>query len=544
VTLVGRSDAPVDRREAEALVDRIGAVRRFAAVAGPYLLETTLAPARAVVDRAGERLALSREHTVVALAGATGSGKSSLFNRLAEVDASIVGVRRPTTGVAHACVWGPDGADELLDWLGVTRRFQPRAAADDLTGLVLLDLPDFDSVERAHRLEVDRLLALVDVMVWVLDPQKYADRVVHGRYLREMRRHRDVMVVALNQADRLDPADTERVLADLRRLLEADGLAGVPVLATSTLEPGGVGPLRDVLSRAVAGRRAALRRLGADVDAVVADLTPLVANPPPRDAVDRATQRSLTAALANAAGVPVVALATRRAYVHRAVASTGWPLLRWLRRLRPDPLARLRLGTRAASSPPGEEATIAATSVPPAAPAARAAVGLALRAVGERAGADLPAPWPAAVSAAARGHVEDLPDALDVAIARTDLGLSRRPVWWRLVGAVQWLLALATLLGVLWLLVRYAMFALALPEPPLPRAGRLPVPTLLLAGGLLGGLTLSIVTRPVVRIAAGRRANRATRRMVSAVESVAAEKVLEPVRAVLRAYADARDALR
>ena len=45
----------------------------------------------------------------------------------------------------------------------------------DLDGLVLLDLPDHDSTEVAHHLEVDRLVQLADLLVWVLDPQKYAD---------------------------------------------------------------------------------------------------------------------------------------------------------------------------------------------------------------------------------------------------------------------------------------------------------------------------------------------------------------------------------
>ena len=38
--------------------------------------------ARSVVDRASGRLRLSADHTVVAIAGATGSGKSSTFNAL------------------------------------------------------------------------------------------------------------------------------------------------------------------------------------------------------------------------------------------------------------------------------------------------------------------------------------------------------------------------------------------------------------------------------------------------------------------------------
>ena len=53
---------------------------------------------------------------------------------------------------------------------------------------MLLDLPDHDSTVAAHRLEVDRLVALVDVLVWVLDPQKYADAAIHERYLRPLAR--------------------------------------------------------------------------------------------------------------------------------------------------------------------------------------------------------------------------------------------------------------------------------------------------------------------------------------------------------------------
>ena len=78
-----------------------------------------------------------------------------------------------------------------------------RAAAPELSGLVLLDLPDHDSTEVSHRAEVDRLVRLVDAFVWVLDPQKYADAVLHDEYLRPLAAHRDVMVVALNQSDRL-----------------------------------------------------------------------------------------------------------------------------------------------------------------------------------------------------------------------------------------------------------------------------------------------------------------------------------------------------
>ena len=58
-------------------------------------------------ERVRDRLRLSAAHTIVALAGATGSGKSSLFNALTGLDLAAVGVKRPTTSWATACAWDP-----------------------------------------------------------------------------------------------------------------------------------------------------------------------------------------------------------------------------------------------------------------------------------------------------------------------------------------------------------------------------------------------------------------------------------------------------
>ncbi|MCW2894157.1 MAG: putative transporter, partial [Actinomycetia bacterium] len=142
--------------------------------------------AESVLKRAGERLRLSGNHTVVALAGGTGSGKSTLFNALSGATFSPPGVTRPMTRHAHACVWGIQGAAPLLDWLGVQRRHRYARASvldsgeSDLDGLILLDLPDHDSVVTASMAAVDRLSKLADMVVWVLDPQKYADAAVHN----------------------------------------------------------------------------------------------------------------------------------------------------------------------------------------------------------------------------------------------------------------------------------------------------------------------------------------------------------------------------
>lgn len=529
--------------DADRLLARMEAVDRFLRAAEDHLSDSRLVAARTVVERADARLARSRNHTLVALAGATGGGKSSLFNAIAGHDLSPVGVRRPTTGTTHACLWGPPaGAVELLDWIGVLPRYRfvRDLDTDDeagLRGLVLLDLPDFDSVERTHRSEVDRLLGMVDMVVWVVDPQKYADRLVHRNYLREFHRHRDNTVVVLNQADLLAPTDLQRVLEDLRRLLDSDGLQGVPLLATSAYDPASVDQLRAMLERAVAGRKAALRRLSADLDAVVEDLSELVGGSAGKADVDPETVRRLVDALAGAAGAPMVGEAVELAYRHRAADHAGWPPLRSFRRLRPDPLRRLHLSEASADS------VVGATSVPAPSPAERSAVGLAVRSAARDAGSGLPEPWQAAVMTAACSRLDDLPDALDRALATTDLGLDRPRLWWRLVRTLQTLILVIAVVGLGWLVTGYLIRALGLPPLSYPMVGRLPLPTVLLVGGLLAGLLIAALVRPLAAAAARRARQLAEQRLRAAVAEVGHEHVVAPIQDVLHSYAAACEAL-
>jgi len=266
----GRPGAPSlpARLNALARVVQIGSARGGPDGFNPDLLEE----AAGLLGRAGERLRLSGAHTVVTLAGSTGSGKSSLFNALAGANFSSVGVIRPTTGEPHACVWGMAGAGPLLDWIGIQLRHRyARAIAlgrgeEDLTGLLLLDLPDHDTVTAGASHEVDRLVGLADLMIWVVDPQKYADAAVHHHYLVQFAAHSAVTTVLLNQSDLLSPEQSDECVADLRRLLDSEGMHDARVLATSAATGAGLDELRRVLAGAVAGRRAAGQRIEADVD--------------------------------------------------------------------------------------------------------------------------------------------------------------------------------------------------------------------------------------------------------------------------------------
>jgi GTP-binding protein EngB required for normal cell division len=510
----------MSRRE-RPLADRLGALREAVELAEGRLDVPEVGRARALLAKAGARAALG-DATVVALAGATGSGKSTLFNALSGSEVSTPGIRRPTTGVAHATVWGGDGAsaDRLLDWLEVPRRHrhEPEPALD---GLVLLDLPDHDSVKLEHRLEVDRLVGLVDVLVWVLDPEKYADAAVHDRYLTPLAGHAGVLLVVLNQVDRLDDAAAKECLTDLRRLLDREGLAATPLLAVSARTGAGVADLRGDLARRVAARRAATDRLVADVRGVAAGLRAHC--PPGRGSgsgtLPDAEREEMLDALVTAAGVATVTAAVERS-VHRAgVARTGWPVVRWTRRLRPDPLQRLHLGDERAR-----------TSLPAPGAVERAAVTTAVRRARDAVGDGLSQAWRDDLRRTVEVSEERLADRLDRAVAGTDLGPDRIPLWQRGVGALQWLLAAVALVGVLWLLALVVLGLVQLDDVvPMPRVEGLPLPTVLAVGGLLAGALLALLCRPLVGARARRRGRTAERRLRTAVAAVADEELLEPM---------------
>ena len=68
------------------------------------------------------------------------------------------------------------------------------------------------------------MLELVDVFVWVTDPQKYADARLHDDFVSILSRHGAVTLAVLNQSDRLPEAGVKAVVSDLGALLESDGV--------------------------------------------------------------------------------------------------------------------------------------------------------------------------------------------------------------------------------------------------------------------------------------------------------------------------------
>lgn len=502
---------------------RIAALKEAAELAAGRLDGDVVDRARAVVDKAGARVGLGLETTVVALAGPTGAGKSQLFNALTGAELAEVGRRRPMTSVGQAAVWG-DGADALLDWLEIRRRH--RLSGEDLDGLVLLDLPDFDSVEASHRLEVDRVVALADLVLWVVDPQKYADAALHDRYLRPLASHEAAMAVVLNQADLLTPADVLRWRDDLKRLLEEDGMRALQLVTVSARSGEGLPELRKVLQERVASREAAIARLAADVDAAAGALAAACGGG--AAGVARDDRQRLVAALEDAAGVPTVVRAVTDAHRRRGALATGWPLVRWVRRLRPDPLRRLRL--------PETPQPATRTSLPPPTEVQRAQVATAARRLADRAAGNLPPPWPRLVRDAALAAEDRVADRLDRAVGSTELHVSR-PRWWAVAGFLQRVFATLLAGGALWLLVLFVLGFLHVEEVvPLPEFRGVPIPTWLVVGGVALGVVFAVLSRLINGAGARRRGRRASRSLRAEVEKVAHELVISPVEQEVSAH--------
>jgi GTP-binding protein EngB required for normal cell division len=530
-----------------ALSDRLTALARLVQIgtarSGPDgFSEKLLHDAEQLLAQAGQRLRMSSAHTVVALAGGTGSGKSSLFNRLAGADFSAVGVTRPVTTDPHACVWGVAGSGPLLEWLGVQRRYRyARSSAldrgeDAMAGLILLDLPDSDSVVTGASDQVDRLVGLADLMVWVLDPQKYADAAVHRRYLVPLSGHSEVIAVVLNQADRLSAGQAEDCVADLRRLLDSEDLHDVQVLLTSALAGGGIDELRKLLIQAVCARRAATARISADVDAIVARFRIYAA-----EAAESAGQEHSLAAQANtvpegtvdllvdafsrAAGVPAVGESLRSARELRALDYVGWPV-GWLaeRVTGHDPARKVRLGRL-------WEELRSVTAGPSG--AQQAEIDNALTAVADNVGLPLPSPWSRTVRSAARSMASEIPGALGTAMGES-LPVENEIVgWWRLIGAWQGLLLGCVIVGVAWLgvIVAFGVFHAAqhVPSRLFDDASLLPWIGVMIAAILsLGWLTASGCMN-LVRVAAEREQERVEAAMRSRMATVAGEMVVLPI---------------
>lgn len=241
--------------------------------AGVVADDLTTRAVRSVRDLRMQRGYLG-DQLVVALAGGTGSGKSSLLNALAGRDVASVSRVRPHTDEPLAWVSdsaGP-GIDSLLAELGITRK----AEQSTFDRLVMLDLPDVDSIAEWHRQIVEELLPRIDVVIWVFDPEKYQDPVLHQEFLRPLAAWGSRLLFVLNQIDRLEDDEVRIVATDLAGYLTADGFEHPAIFLTaaapSSGPPLGVDALAEFLATRIDEKRIAATKTLSEAGRIAREL--------------------------------------------------------------------------------------------------------------------------------------------------------------------------------------------------------------------------------------------------------------------------------
>ena len=563
--------------------------------------ETVLLDAAETLERLSQRRELSTEHTVIGFFGATGSGKSTLFNAIAGQNIALSAPTRPTTCTVQAAIWEAEGSEELLDWLGIDKRVYPQtqalaaegnvsegneaggnnkaaggaAAPNAVTepapglfnrirraaggrgemrtrtgGLILLDMPDFDSVTTTNRDLAARMMRYVDVLVWVVDPQKYADAVIHRDFMVPLAASGAQALCVLNQADKLAPAEVPAVLASFTRLLQAEGteahLLAAPI-AVSARTGEGVDVLRDLLAQVAAAKSLSLQRTDAQLHATASQLRTYAGGEGAvlAGAYALEAEQKLAKACYTSSQAEQVLQAATASYRRAAGQHTGWILTRWMSRLKADPLRRLHLGqqdeTKSASkaekssgmlgSDSENAPELVASSLPPLSAAQKAGMANAVRQYSNQMADRVEDPWKRSMKEAALSREAELPELLERDMMRIDYGLGRTRAPWVLFNALQWIALLSALVGVGWLTLISGMayLQIQLPPAPTPEGSPVPLPTLLLLLGILLGIASAGVGRLLTAMGSRYYRRKLRGRLQTGVEKAVQSCVVAPV---------------
>ncbi len=176
---------------------------------------------------------------LIAVAGSTGAGKSTLVNSLVGAQVTTTGVRRPTT---NSPVLACNPAD--VDWFSEASFLPslPRVRQQGLAmpgkdgmlvlaatehmpeGVALLDTPDVDSAVAAHHEFAAKFLDAADLWVFVTTSKRYADARV-WQFLQVARDRDTSLAVVLSRVPR---RGRQQIVAHFGAMLEANGLGSAP----------------------------------------------------------------------------------------------------------------------------------------------------------------------------------------------------------------------------------------------------------------------------------------------------------------------------
>jgi hypothetical protein len=137
---------------------------------------------------------------IVAFMGGTGVGKSALLNRLAGKAIAKSGVERPTSREVTLFHHQNLALPALAERLPLAKINLAQHDDDSKKNIVWIDMPDFDSTELINKQQVLSWLPHIDILLYVVSPERYRDEKAWRILLTEGGRHAWLFV--LNQWDR------------------------------------------------------------------------------------------------------------------------------------------------------------------------------------------------------------------------------------------------------------------------------------------------------------------------------------------------------
>jgi hypothetical protein len=167
---------------------------------------------------------------IVAFMGGTGVGKSSLLNRLAGKAIAKAGIVRPTSREVTLFHHHSIAMQQLPEHLPLAKITIAQHDIDVQKNIVWIDMPDFDSTELSNKQQVLQWLPHIDVLIYVVSPERYRDEKAWRLLLAEGARHAWLFV--FNQWDKGQLEQYE----DFNRQLHKAGFVAPIIFKTACTE--------------------------------------------------------------------------------------------------------------------------------------------------------------------------------------------------------------------------------------------------------------------------------------------------------------------
>ncbi|MFA5982524.1 MAG: GTPase [Methylococcaceae bacterium] len=167
---------------------------------------------------------------LVAFMGGTGVGKSSLLNRLAGQAIAQTGVVRPTSREVTLYHHQSVAIQHLPEQLPTASINIAKHEDMAKKNIIWIDMPDFDSTDHNNKAQVLQWLPHIDVLIYVVSPERYRDEKAWQLLLAEGGRHAWLFV--LNQWDKGQPAQFE----DFNQQLNKAGFNDPIIYKTSCVD--------------------------------------------------------------------------------------------------------------------------------------------------------------------------------------------------------------------------------------------------------------------------------------------------------------------